>query len=189
MGWLWIWGRYRLAIPSDFYLCPCTSCRQDTFWVKALWVSCCPYPFTGSPAWLQKIATSGFISPTAVISVRVTPLAYLVSLHPRSLTHRRDCPQAPADLPSLSSVLPTYGPLTISPRHLLFQPVISRHWPLISILFLLLRKFQPSSQVLFLLFDFLGSAYYSTVILYLQLISNYKWVHTIHTLLCLHNRV
>jgi hypothetical protein len=48
-----------------FYLCPCTSCRKDKFWVEVFWVGCYSYPSLGSPNWIQKVATSGPLSLTA----------------------------------------------------------------------------------------------------------------------------
>ena len=61
---------------------------------KSLWMGCCPYPCTGSPACLQEVVTSGSISPTARSH---THRPYRTSYQPRFLACPRNC-----CLPSIS---------------------------------------------------------------------------------------
>jgi hypothetical protein len=43
----------------------CYLIGRTSFELKVLWVALCPPPSTGSPAWLQKVATSVFIASAA----------------------------------------------------------------------------------------------------------------------------
>lgn len=55
-------------VGHSLYLCPIVSAYligRAHLGSKVLWVHCCLYPFTGSPSWLQDVATSASISPTA----------------------------------------------------------------------------------------------------------------------------
>lgn len=57
---------------SLLHLYPCTSCRQDKFWVKGF-IDRCPPASSGSPAWLQEVALSSLHPSLVGISTRVTP--------------------------------------------------------------------------------------------------------------------
>ena len=55
----WEGAQIGLVIGSPFSqsllsICTCISFRQDKFWIESF-VSWCPYPSTGRPAWLQEI--------------------------------------------------------------------------------------------------------------------------------------
>ena len=73
------------------------------FGAKVFWVVCCPYPSSGSFAWLQEAGSSGFTFPTIGVSARVTHRCSEASPHPESLEHSRDWP--PQSLISLISPL------------------------------------------------------------------------------------
>ena len=88
MGWVSVWGSHCLVIPlSLLYLCPYTYCRWMHFGLKILWVGCFSYPSTGSPAWLQEMATSGSIFITA------RSLALIDTLGPSSNSRSPACPK------------------------------------------------------------------------------------------------
>ena len=55
----------RLFPQSLLHLFPALLVGRTHFGSKVLWVGCCSYPCTISPAWLQEVATSGSILPTA----------------------------------------------------------------------------------------------------------------------------
>jgi hypothetical protein len=59
-----LWDESEVEPIRLLHLCLCTSYEQDKFWVNVFWVGCYPYPSTGSPAWLQEVATSGSIFST-----------------------------------------------------------------------------------------------------------------------------
>jgi hypothetical protein len=51
--------------------------------MKILWVGLYPYPSTEGPAWLQEVASSGFISPILGISAKVTNIGSCKPLIPQ----------------------------------------------------------------------------------------------------------
>ena len=127
---------------SLLYLCLCTS-YKDTFWIEGLWMGCWPYPYTGSPSWLQEVTISWSIFFTA----RSLRLRHLhrhpgYSYCPRSLVHTRDSLPCPLPFCILSLLLYlhliTHNPAL--PTLLLSYQVPSFHSSLIDILFPLLRK-------------------------------------------------
>ena len=65
MRWVSIWASHWLVIPSVSALSLSHLAGRTPFVWKALQVFPRPYPSIGSPAWLQEVATSGSISPTA----------------------------------------------------------------------------------------------------------------------------
>jgi hypothetical protein len=73
-----------------------------------LCVGCCPYPSTGSPAWLQEVATSGSISTLLGVSARVT---LIVSQEPPpSLVSSLSQRCSPSDFHSLCPLTHTPTP-------------------------------------------------------------------------------
>ena len=150
------------------YLCLCTS-YKDTFWIEGLWMGCWPYPYTGSPSWLQEVTISWSIFFTA----RSLRLRHLhrhpgYSYCPRSLVHTRDSLPCPLPFCLLSLLLYlhliTHNPPL--PTLLLSYQIPSFHSSLIDILFPLLRDIQASSHWLSLLLSLVGSVYCSIIILH-----------------------
>jgi hypothetical protein len=68
LGWLLV--DHSLSLCSIFV--SAFLLNRTNFRLKILWVTWCPYLFTGSPAWLQEVATSDAISPLLYILAKVT---------------------------------------------------------------------------------------------------------------------
>ena len=103
IGWPFSW--------SLLYLCPCTSCMHDKFWIKGLGLDWCPYSPAGSPAWLQKVATLGSYPPLLVLA----RVALIDSLEPPpipEMAHPRDALTPPPNHQLLINIhtLPTPDP-------------------------------------------------------------------------------
>jgi hypothetical protein len=120
---LWYGSQVGLVIGCPFpqsllHLCPCTSYRQDTFWVEGFMDGLMSISLHWEPAWLQEVAISGSISPLRGVSARATPIDSLEPPHPRSLVHPRDAPPLSFSLslylipsplfPSPSLLLPSF---------------------------------------------------------------------------------
>jgi len=159
--------------PQPLLFVPAHPVGRTHLWSKALWVVCCPYLSTGSPAWLHEVAISGSISPTAKnLSYSSTHRWSGTCPHSMSLANPRDCPPCRSQSPFFLSCSPYIEPPALhqpcSPPHLFFYPVLSVHQPLIATLFPLLRNIQPSYLKHSLQFDFFASADDSRVILYFK---------------------
>jgi hypothetical protein len=165
---LWYGSQVGLVIGCPFpqsllHLCPCTSYRQDTFWVEGFMDGLMSISLHWEPAWLQEVAISGSISPLRGVSARATPIDSLEPPHPRSLVHPRDAPPLSCllpthlfslFLPSLSRSPYTLSPHPCSPPHLFSYPVSFIYPPRMGILFPLLSEIQRSSLGSSLLFSF-----------------------------------
>jgi hypothetical protein len=77
------------------------------FGSNTLWVSC-PYSSTGSPAWLQEVATQAPYAQLLGVSVIVTSQTPWGLLHPRSLACPRDAPH------HLQISMISLGPLSLA---------------------------------------------------------------------------
>ena len=121
------------------------------------YMGCCPYLFTGSPVWLQEVATSGSVSPLLGVSARVTLVDSLSLPHLRFLAHLRDAFPNPANFKSLSKP-PLYVHLIPPfPSPFTFLPILSLHLPPKTTLFPLLSEIQASYLRPSLLSSFFGS--------------------------------
>jgi hypothetical protein len=72
MEWVSSWACYWLAIPSvsAYSSIPELLIDRINFRLRVLWVGWCFYHFTGVPAWLQEVASSGSISPSLCDKVK-----------------------------------------------------------------------------------------------------------------------
>ena len=76
MGWISRWGCLWMAFPSVSapYFCPCSSFRQEKFWVKDFDVGGWPDPSTRGHVYLLEVFSSSFISLLLGISANVIPI-------------------------------------------------------------------------------------------------------------------
>jgi hypothetical protein len=158
-----------MAIPSDA-LCPCTCCRQDTFWVEGFVGGFLSLSFY----WESCLATGSdhFQDPYPLlldISGIVIPLSPLWHLPIPGFWHILEIAPAPQPIYFLSPILSTYDPcagLLLSPSPLPPSSLLPPTSDIYLVSFL--RKIQPSSLFLSLLFDFIGSVDFNMVILYIM---------------------
>lgn len=191
-----IWGNHWLAIPASLlYLCPCTSCRQDIFWMEGfvgelvslflLWEFCLA---TGGGETLGSISPLLWVSasyPHRLLGAFPIPGLWNILEMPQSPTLTPHITPKAADFHSFSWTsilsLPTHNPEP-TPFPSLSPLPHSFHLPPITVLFPLLSEIQTSFLGLSFLFSFFGSLNCIMGILYF--VANiHKWVHTMHVLL------
>jgi len=152
--------------PYLFHLCSCTSCRQDTYWVKGFvgrllslslpWESCLTIGGSHFRLHIPHCKESQLETPWGLPPV--SGLWHILEMQPLTT----------ADFHSLPTSLSLHliPPLPICPSHPLSHLVFSLHQPPMSILFPLLRKIQAPCLEPPLLYGFWGFVECSLAILY-----------------------
>lgn len=123
--WVIVWPFLLIFVPA--FLLNGTNVES-----KVLWVSWCPYPSTGCPAWLQEVASSGSMSPLLSIPAKVIRIDSWEP-PPSQVSGSRDPPkktvlQEASDFHSFS--WPS-GPFSCLFQHLLLPPPFSSLFPLL----------------------------------------------------------
>jgi hypothetical protein len=133
MGWISRWGCLWMAFPSVSapYFCPCSSFRQEKFWVKDFDVGGWPDPSTRGHVYLLEVFSSSFISLLLGISANVIPIGSWEPLTSLASGTFLWFPSVP-HLPLQHIFIHALGPLDISPLSSVWDPALLFPYPPLS---------------------------------------------------------
>ena len=109
-------------LQSMLHFCPCTSFRQDEFWVESFMGGLVSLSLHWESCLAAEVVSSGFMSPLLGTLAKVTHIDSWELPYPRSLELPRD--PTPSAAAVFHSILHPSGPLSCLSPYLILNPPI-----------------------------------------------------------------